>query len=145
MIYNDYSEAYRTGQFNINNVAFVAKLVGEEYVPDPSHTPNDVKNFVIVSASALNGDVMTTSSMEQIMLIMQEKIKEEAKKDPQAVLETVDEMYGNTEKGQRLKELLLFFESETYWKDLVEEGIKYYVVEYPILKILCFWKEIVDL
>jgi len=148
-LYTDYTEAYRLNQFSINNVAFIAKLVIDTYVPTPSHTRNDVRDYTMVSAGALNGDVMTTKSMSEIMDIMKAKIREEIQTNPNDVTELLPDLYpGDPDKIQRITEILFTPPPLTedlhddFWTKLKEEGVKYFVVEYPILNILCFCEEI---
>jgi len=148
MIYNDYATAYYLKQFDINDVAFIAKLVADSYVFDASHKRKDIKNHVVVSAGCLNGDVMTTKGMGEIMQIMREKIKEELSTNPQDVFEQINELYADDpEKIQRLREIITMPDdpmmgANNFWTKLKEEGIKYFVVEYPPLNILCFHEEI---
>jgi len=148
MIYNDYSDACRLEQFDINNVTFIAKLVIDVYVFNGAHKPNDVKKYVICSAAALNGNAMTTLGMREIMNIIKEKIKEEIKTNSNDIIELVDEVYAdNPEKAMRIKEILMMSDDTMngvyeFWRKLKEEGVKYFVVEYPILNILCFHEEI---
>jgi len=148
MIYNDYATAYYLKQFDINNVAFIAKLVADSYVFNANHKPKDIKNHVIVSAGCLNGNVMTTKSMSEIMQIMREKIREELQTKPQDVFEQINELYADDpEKIERLHQIITMpedpiFGPNEFWRKLKEEGIKYFVVEYPVLNILCFHEEI---
>lgn len=148
IVYNDYYEAYRLNQFDINNVAFIAKLVIDTYIPHPDHKPADSKDYVIISAGALNGDVMTTKTMEEILNIMKTKIKEELETNPSDVFEQINILYANDlEKCDRIKQIITSPEDpmqgpDEFWRKLKEEGIKYFVVEYPILQILCFCEEI---
>lgn len=145
MIYNDYSEAYRLNQFNIHSVAFNAKLVTDEYLFDPNHKPKDIKKYIVTSVGALNGNVMTTKSTGEIMEIMKTKIKEELQTNPGDVFELIDEVVTDPEKAQRIKEVItISLNTGDFWKKLKDEGVKYFVVEYPVLGILCFHEEITE-
>ena len=146
-VYKDYYDAYDAGKFDIHNVNFIAKLVTEDYNPNYLDKVNDVKPYFIVSVGALKGDVLATKSMSELMDIMKSKILDEIYLNSEEIFKLIDEVYiDKQEKASNLKRNLTLDVSTNisynYWDRLKEDGIKYFVVESPNLKILCFCEEI---
>jgi siroheme synthase (precorrin-2 oxidase/ferrochelatase) len=103
---------------------------------------------VIISAEYLGENAMVTKGMGEITQMIKEKIKEEIGKNSGEVFEKIEKMFGDDpDKIQRIQEALMTpdnpdSENREFWEKLKEEGIKYFVVEYLPLSILCFCEEI---
>ena len=146
MIYNDYSDAYRLNQFDAGNVDFLTKLVIDTYVFDANHKPLNTSQHEILSASCLATDVITTQSMSEIMHAMLTNMKKEIQENLSTVLSRVEELFaGDADKIVRIQNILTMdsaFELYEFWHKLKAEGIKYFIVEHPLLDICCFCEEI---
>ena len=144
-VYNDYYSAYDNGLFDIRNVNFNVKLVSEDYVPDPSHKPADVKKYIITSLGALKGNVIATKSMGEIIELMKEKTKKDIEENKETAIANVEAIFADRpEKLEKLKQNIEMEDGNdwNWWETLKENGIKYFVIESPNLKILCFCEEL---
>jgi len=143
-VYKDYYDAYDNKLFDIKNVNFNAKLVSEDYIPDPSHKPADVKKYIITSLGALKGDVIFTKGMGDIVEIMKDKTRKDMNENKEETLLKVDDIFRDKpEKKEKIKDTLRVEEQPNdFWDSLRENGIKYFVVESPNLKTLCFCEEL---
>ena len=144
IVYQDYYSAYDNGLFDIKNVDFNVKLVSEEYTPNQEHKPLDVDKYILNGISVLIEDDIATKSMGELI----EKIKNNFllffSNFPEEIKSEIDTIILDTDKADKIKDAIDNVEENNHeiWNILSENGVKYFVVEYHTLNIVCFCEEV---
>jgi len=136
-VYSDYYDAYDTGAMDIANVDFNVKLVLAEYEPDGVHKPEDVKKYIVNGVSVFVDTDITTKSMGELIQKAKDKMELCFKEFGAEVAEAAKELVNET-----VQEAMRNFQPDGFWELLRDNGVGYFVVEYPELGILCFTEPI---
>ena len=143
VVYNDYYSNIQANNLDIANVFFNVKLVAEMYEPDANHKTADVDKWVINGVGTHRDNAITTKSMQELIDQAKAKMLEGFKLFPYEIGQEIDALFPQ-EKADKLKQLITMPSDNNYqlWKDLAENGLKYFVVECPELDVLCWCEEI---
>lgn len=137
IIYNEREAADKSGKLR-QRVNMVVRLLDESYVPDPTHTWDDIRPFEIASGGSVNemGDV----PVEEILGRMKTLLRDEIAEDPGDAIEKVKERF-TSHKRERLLDLISkasdpSMDTIAWWKGLRDAGAKYMVFGSPGLRTL---------
>lgn len=137
IIYNEKEAAEKSGKLR-QRMNMVVRLLDESYVPDPTHTWDDIRPFEIASGGSVNemGDV----PLEEILGRVKTLLRDEIAEDPGDAMEKIRERFS----GQKREELLdqisragdSSVDTNSWWIGLRDAGARYMVIGNPGLKIL---------
>lgn len=116
-VYTDYYTAYDNNTMDISNVNFLAMLVDDTYIPNPSDKLDDVIGMIIAVPYVITDNDMVTLGMSGLMKKSIQIIKDYIESNP----EQLTDSYKGT-------------------MDIFNKG-KYIVMFNPSLYILCFCEE----
>ncbi len=102
IIYNEREAAEKSGKLR-QRVNMVVRLLDESYVPDPTHTWDDIRPFEIASGGSVNemGDVPSEEILGRMKTLFRDQIAE----DPRDAIEKIREKFSGR-KRDRLLELI---------------------------------------
>lgn len=120
-VYTDYYAAYDNKTMDISNVNFLAMLIDDSYIPNPSDKLDDVIGMIIAVPYVITDNDMVTLGMNGLMDKSVQIIKDYIESNP----EQLTDSYKGT-------------------MDIFNKG-KYIVMFNPSLNILCFCEEQIQL
>jgi hypothetical protein len=137
IIYNEREAAEKSGKLR-QRVNMVVRLLDESYVPDPTHTWDDIRPFEIASGGSVNemGDVPLEEIMGRIKTLLRDEIAE----DPRDAIEKIRERFsGRKQEGlvdQISKAADSSLDTNSWWIGLRKVGVGYMAIGSPGLRIL---------
>lgn len=142
--YNDWLSLVSEGKFDVTKVDLNVKLVYDSYIPSEDHKINDVKKYIINGISTLVEDMFSSNTMSEIIEIIKAKMEIGFDSFSYEIGLEIDKLF-QKEKAEKLKQLIQSKGDNNVqlWKDLSDNGIKYFVVESPEHNCLCFCEEII--
>lgn len=137
--YLEYLGAYDKKIIDLENVNINVKLVLDSYVPDPSHKPSDVQDYILAAVDVITKNDIKRLTMGELVELCQSAFEEGLLLDPELIIGQVEE-----DKKEFFREALQLQPGRPFdWMKMKELGVKYFVVEYSEEDILCWCEEII--
>lgn len=134
--YQEWIQCVQDGAFLPSNNRMNVKLVADTYVPDESHHIADVQDYIVNGVYAIVDDYFSANPMSNILDKVKSKLEEGFAMFPTEIGQEIDRIF-DAERAEKLKQLIQS-PSNNLWMDLKENGIGYFVFEFPELSILTF-------
>ena len=140
--YNEWLQKVSSGEFDLSKATMNVKLVAETYVPEESHTQADITPYILAGVAVIVDDYFSSNGMGNIIDTVKEKMLTGIKLFPDVVSKEIDRCFDG-EQAEKMKQLTMNPENNyQFWKDLKENGIKYFVFSSYEYDCLTFVEEI---
>ena len=140
--YNEWLNKVSSGEFDLNAATMNVKLVAETYIPDESHTQADVTPYILAGVAVIVDDYFSLNVMSNIIDEVKAKMLVGIKAFPDVVAKEIDRCFKG-EQAEKLKSIVQNPENNyQFWKDLKENGIKYFVFSSYEYDCLTFTEEV---
>ena len=140
--YSQWLQLTGDGTIDVQTMNMNVLLVADFYQFDENHTPDDINEYVLNGVNALLDDFFCTNSMNNIIERTKEYLMLGITTYPDVVKAEIDRVFADyPEKAEALKQLITT-PTETFWTDLKEAGIGYFVFTNAENNVLCFCEDI---
>ncbi len=140
--YNKWLQLTGDGTIDVSTASMNVLLVADFYQFDENHSPENIDEYVLNGVNALVNDFFSSNSINNIIERTKEYLMLGITTYPDVVTAEIDRVFVDyPDKAESLKQLITN-PTETFWKDLKEAGIGYFVFENVENDTLCFVEDI---